>query len=59
MKNPIPRSSLFATPESIEALTGYIEQMNGTEKALAYTIAMMTLNLSHSLVEDLHCKEAV
>ena len=50
--NPIPRSGLFATPDSVDALTAYIEQMTGPEKALAYTIAMMTFNLSNKLVQD-------
>jgi hypothetical protein len=52
VNNPIPKSGLFATPESTDALTAYIEQMNGSERALAYTIAMMTFNLSNKLVED-------
>jgi hypothetical protein len=52
MNNPIPRSGLFATPDSTDALTAYIEGLSGTEKALAYTIAMMTFNLAHKLVED-------
>jgi hypothetical protein len=58
MNNPIPKSSLFATPESTDALTAYIEQMNGSEKALAYTIAMMTFNLAHDLVELQHIRES-
>jgi hypothetical protein len=29
-----------------------IEALTGSEKALAYQIAMMTFNLSHKLVED-------
>lgn len=52
IENPIPKSGLFATPENTDALTAYIEKLSGTEKALAYTIAMMTFNLSNKLVED-------
>ena len=52
IENPIPKSGLFATPENTDALTAYIELMTGPEKALAYTIAMMTFNLANKLVED-------
>jgi hypothetical protein len=51
MKNPIPRSGLFATP-TLEKLVETIEQMNGAEKANAYTIMMMTLNACNKLVEE-------
>jgi hypothetical protein len=51
MKNPIPYSSMFAAPESTDELCAYIEGMNGSEKAIAYTIAMMTFNLCHDLVK--------
>lgn len=50
--NPVPSSSLFATPDSTDALAAYIEGLSGSEKALAYTISMMTFNLAHKLVED-------
>lgn len=59
MKNPVPSSGLFATLNSTEELTAYIEQLSGQEKALAYTIAMMTFNLAHKLVEEQHIKEGV
>ena len=52
VENPIPRSSFFATPESTDALAQYIEGLSASEKALAYTISMMTFNLSNKLVED-------
>jgi hypothetical protein len=51
MKNPLFQSSLFATPESFEDLQNSIEQYSGQEKSFAYTIAMLTMNLCHKLVE--------
>lgn len=53
MKNPIPKNELFATPESGTDLWAYIDKLSGTEKALAYTIAIMTLNLSSKIVDVL------
>jgi hypothetical protein len=50
MTNPIPRSGFFATPESVEDLMEYIQRFNGNERVVATTVAMMALNLAHSLV---------
>lgn len=52
VENPIPRNDLFATPESPDAFVAYIENLSGSEKALAYTIAQMAFNLANKLVED-------
>ena len=52
VKNPIPTSRLFVTPESEQALYDRIESLSGAEKALAYQIAMMTFNLCNRLVQD-------
>ena len=51
VNNPIPRNGLFATPESPDAFVAYIENLSGSEKALAYTIAQMALNMAHDIVE--------
>lgn len=51
MENPIPKSNLFYTPENLQELMDYIEDFSGSDKALAYTIAMMTMNAC-SLVVD-------
>ncbi len=52
MENPIPKSSLFHTPENLQELFDRIEGFsNKKEKAQAYQIAMMTLNAC-SLVVD-------
>ena len=61
MKNPIPRSGLFATPDSFEELMMLTENCSGddNERRLVYLGAMMALNLSHKLVEELHVQEAV
>jgi hypothetical protein len=50
--NPIPKTGFFATPESYQDLMDYLDRFNGSEKALAMTIACMSLNLAHKLVED-------
>jgi hypothetical protein len=51
VSNPIPHSGLFATPESLEDLMSYLQNFSGAERTVAMTVAMMTLNLSHKLVE--------
>jgi hypothetical protein len=50
--NPIPKTGIFATPESYQELVDYVCRFNGSERALAMTIACMSLNLAHKLVED-------
>jgi hypothetical protein len=50
--NPIPKTGFFATPDSYQDLMDYLDRFNGSEKALAMTIACMSLNLAHKLVED-------
>ena len=50
--NPIPKTGFFATPDSYQELIDYIDRFNGSEKALAMTIACMSLNLAHRLVEE-------
>jgi hypothetical protein len=52
MTNPIPKTGFFATPESYQDLMDYLDRFNSSEKALAMTIACMSLNLAHKLVED-------
>jgi hypothetical protein len=58
MKNPIPRSGLFATKTLVD-LQEWIEQMPAKEKAQAYLVMQLTLNSAHELVEELHVAEAV
>jgi hypothetical protein len=52
VKNPIPKTGLFATPESLEQLMEYCQRFNGQERIIAITVATMALNLSHDLVEQ-------
>ena len=61
MKNPIPRSDLFVTPDSFEDLMAMTENCTGDDKErrLVFLGAMMALNLSHKLVEELHVQEGV
>jgi hypothetical protein len=51
VKNPIPKSKLFATPATEQDLFNRIESLSGAEKALAFQIAMMTFNLCNHLVD--------
>jgi hypothetical protein len=50
--NPIPHSSLFGTPESLEALDAQIRQLSESEKAIAYTYTMLAFNYAYKLVEQ-------
>jgi hypothetical protein len=52
VNNPIPKTGLFATPESLEQLMEYCQRFTGQERTVAMTVAMMALNLSHELVEN-------
>ena len=52
MINPIPKSELWNTPDSMEQLDDMIQQLPALQKALVYNHVMMTLNLCHKLVED-------
>lgn len=51
MKNPIPKSSLFASP-TLEVIQEQIERMPSKEKATMYLVFMMTMNACHNLVEE-------
>ena len=57
MTNPIPRSSLFMTPDSLEHLDEMIKGMSPKDRALAYRFTMHAFNLAHKLVEDEKMKE--
>jgi len=52
VNNPIPKTGLFATPESLEQLMEYCQRFSGQERIIAITVATMALNLSHELVEN-------
>ena len=52
VNNPIPKTGLFATPESLEQLMEYCQRFNGQERIIAITVATMALNLAHDLVEN-------
>jgi len=51
VKNPIPRSGLFAT-RTLPEIQGYIESLPVEAKATAYLILQFTLNACHQIVED-------
>ena len=52
MDNPIPHSSLFVTPESLEALDQMIRRLPANDQATAYQYTMYAFNLAHKLVEE-------
>lgn len=51
VKNPIPRSNLFASP-TLEQIQEQIERMPSKEKATMYLVFQMTMNACNQLVED-------
>ena len=50
MNNPIGKMNIFATPKSIDALCDQIEQLSGSEKTVAYTYAIMMMNVCSDMV---------
>ena len=50
MNNPIGKMNMFATPVSIAALCDQIELLSGSEKTVAYTYAIMMMNVCSQLV---------
>ena len=50
MKNPITKMNIFATPSSIDDLCDRIEQLSGSERTIAYTYAIMMMNVCSNLV---------
>lgn len=57
MKNPVPQSKLFATPQSEEELFERLNQYTGEARAVAFLVAMQTMNLCHKLVAQELAKE--
>jgi len=59
MQNPIPKTGLFATPQSLEQLMEYCQRFSGQERIIAITVATMALNLAHDLIEQQHVAEVL
>ena len=51
MNNPIPKSSFFATPSSLEDLDLMIRQLPSDQRSIAYQYTMFAFNLAYSMVE--------
>ena len=51
MQNPIPRSSLFATPTLAE-VQDFISKLPSKEQANANLVLMFTLNACNKLVQE-------
>ena len=51
VKNPIPRSGLFAT-KSLTEIQDFIEQLPKKDRATASMVLMFTLNACNKIVED-------
>lgn len=52
MMNPIPASSLFYTPESLEELDNMIRQLPAKDRGLVYRFTMHAFNLANKLVTE-------
>ncbi len=48
----IPTSNLFYTPESLEDLLAFCERFTGPERAVAMTVAQVTMNLCAKLAAE-------
>lgn len=57
MKNPIPYTGMFHTPDSHTDLMDWIGQHSGTERMIAMVAAHMALNLAHAKVEEMLLKQ--
>ncbi len=53
MINPIPKSNLFITPQSLEEVMDFVKSMPSQEQAQAMTAVMFTLNWAHAQVQEL------
>ena len=60
MQNPIRKMNIFATPESIEALCERIEHLTGPERTVAYTYAIMMMNVCSKMVDkEIACQTLI
>ena len=48
----IPKSSLFATPESLEQLDQMIRTLPANQRSVAYHFTMLAFNTANKLLED-------
>ena len=51
MENPIPFTSIFATPADHSELIDWVSNYSGSERVAAMTAAHLALNLAHKMVE--------
>jgi hypothetical protein len=51
MKNPIPKSNMFATPKDEQDLFDRVQQLTAQERQVAMMFVMFTLNLCNQMVE--------
>jgi hypothetical protein len=49
--SPIPHSSLFATPASLEQLDEMIRHLPASQRSVAYHYPMLAFNLAHKLTQ--------
>ena len=52
MSDPIPRSSFFYTPQSLDEFNERIRMLPSDDQAIVYRYVMEAFNLSHKLIED-------
>jgi hypothetical protein len=48
----IPTSGLFFTPKNPEELMEFCERFTGQEKAVALTVAQITMNMCAKMIEE-------
>lgn len=51
MNNPIPKSNLFVTPQSLDEVIEFIQSMPAKEQASAMTAVQFALNWAHRAVQ--------
>lgn len=52
VNNPIPKSSMWVTPDNLTDLFNQLDQYTGEQKALAMHVAMLTLNTCSKIVDE-------
>ena len=50
--NPIPKSDLFVTPQSLDEVLAFIQAMPAKEQAQAMTAVQFALNWAHAEVQE-------
>lgn len=52
IENPIPRSSLWVTPEDLDQLYAMLNEFTGEQASIAIHAMMLTLNTCNKLIDE-------